>query len=72
MPLSAAGMRSIGVLVVTRQGTKINVGVQNALDKDPPVNGRFTNVSVYGNGNTIPGTWDSLGRYYFFGVTQNF
>jgi outer membrane receptor protein involved in Fe transport len=53
-------------------GTKFNVGVQNVLDNDPPVNGRFGNVSVYGNGNTIPGTWDALGRYYFVGLTQNF
>jgi outer membrane receptor protein involved in Fe transport len=52
--------------------TKITVGVTNLTDNDPPVSGRFGNVAVYGNGNTIPGTWDALGRYFFFGVSQKF
>lgn len=49
--------------------TSINVGVSNLLDNDPPVSGFFNNVSVYGNGNTIPATWDALGRYYFVGLS---
>ncbi|MEX2495740.1 MAG: TonB-dependent receptor [Woeseia sp.] len=52
--------------------TVINAGVSNVLDKDPPVNGLFGTVSVFGNGNTIPATWDALGRYYFIGLTQTF
>jgi len=52
--------------------TTFSLGVSNVTDNDPPVNGRFGGVSVYGNGNTIPGTWDALGRYYFIGVTQGF
>jgi iron complex outermembrane recepter protein len=43
------------------EGTTFSLGVSNALDNDPPFNGRFSDVEVYGNGNTIPGTWDSLG-----------
>jgi outer membrane receptor protein involved in Fe transport len=50
--------------------TELTAGVTNLTDNDPPVNGRFGNVSVYGNGNTIPGTWDAMGRYYFIGLTQ--
>jgi len=52
--------------------TTFNVGVTNVLDEDPPVNGRFGNVAVYGNGNTVPGTWDALGRYYFVGLSHQF
>ena len=52
--------------------TTLSVGVSNLMDNDPPVSGFFNNVAVYGNGNTIPGLWDTLGRYLFFGVTQKF
>ena len=52
--------------------TTLRIGVNNVIDTDPPVSGFFGNVSVFGNGNTIPGLWDSLGRYFFFGVTQKF
>jgi len=48
------------------------VGASNVLDNDPPVSGFLGNVSVYGNGNTIPATWDAMGRYYFVGFTQGF
>lgn len=52
--------------------TTLSIGVSNLMDNDPPVSGFFNNVAVYGNGNTIPGLWDTLGRYLFFGVSQKF
>ena len=52
--------------------TELTAGVTNLLDNDPPVNGRLALVDVYGNGNTIPGTWEALGRYYFIGLTQSY
>jgi outer membrane receptor protein involved in Fe transport len=52
--------------------TSITAGVSNLLDNEPPVNGLFGNVSVFGNGNTIPATWDATGRYYFVGLSQRF
>jgi outer membrane receptor protein involved in Fe transport len=52
--------------------TKFTVGVTNVGDNDPPANGRFGNVAVYGTGNTIPGTWDAMGRYFFFALSQKF
>jgi len=52
--------------------TTLMMGVNNVTDNDPPVAGYFADVATYGNGNTIPGTWDSLGRYFFFGVSQKF
>lgn len=51
--------------------TEISAGISNVLDNDPPVNGFLAGVA-FANGNTIPGTWDTLGRYYFVGVTQTF
>ncbi len=52
--------------------TVVTAGVSNVLDNDPPVSGLFGNVSTYGNGNTIPATWDALGRYWFVALTQRF
>jgi outer membrane receptor protein involved in Fe transport len=31
-----------------------------------------TLASVYGNGNTYPGTYDSMGRYIFMGAQVKF
>ena len=52
--------------------TIFNVGISNVLDKDPPISGLFGNVADFGNGNTLPGTWDALGRYWFAGLTHTF
>ena len=52
--------------------TTLSMGVSNVTDNDPPANGFLGNISTYGNGNTIPGTWDSQGRYFFFGLSQKF
>jgi outer membrane receptor protein involved in Fe transport len=52
----------------------LRLGVNNLLDKDPPLFGTSANsCSVAScNGNTYPGTWDALGRYIYAGVTLNF
>ena len=47
---------------VTKNAT-FNIGVNNVLDKDPPVI-----VGDGTNGNTYPQTYDPLGRYIFMGV----
>ena len=47
-------------------------GVNNLFDRDPPLIGSGEIPSVIGNNNTIPGDWDSLGRYFFMGVTADF
>ena len=42
------------------------MGVNNIFDNDPP-------LSTSGaNGNTFPGTFDSVGRFIFFGVNVEF
>jgi outer membrane receptor protein involved in Fe transport len=46
------------------------VGVNNVLDKDPPITGQlFTGT---GNGNTYPGVYDAFGRKVFVNLTANF
>jgi iron complex outermembrane receptor protein len=54
------------------EATDITFGISNLTDNDPPVNGYINNISVYSNGNTVPGTWDALGRYWFLGLSQSF
>ncbi|WP_346839037.1 TonB-dependent receptor [Microbulbifer sp. SAOS-129_SWC] len=46
-------------------------GVNNVFDKEPPLTSD-AGPSIYGNGNTFPGTYDALGRYAFMGVTVDF
>jgi iron complex outermembrane receptor protein len=62
---------------------KFQVGVNNALDKDPPIinssGGGFASscptITPLGsscNGNTFPGTYDALGRFFFARLTAQF
>jgi iron complex outermembrane receptor protein len=62
---------------------KLQVGVNNVLDKDPPIitsgGGGFVSdcptITPNGsscNGNTFPGTFDSLGRFFFARLTAQF
>ncbi len=55
------------------------LGVNNLLDREPPLvtsgSGAFGASACAGtvcNGNTYPGTYDSLGRYIYTGVTLDF
>jgi len=41
-------------------------GVNNVFDNDPPL------TTSGANGNTFPGTFDSLGRFFFLGVNLEF
>jgi iron complex outermembrane receptor protein len=57
---------------------RLQVGVNNVLDKDPPLITGSDCAAVSGtpgvacNGNTWPGTYDSLGRYLYAHVTVQF
>ncbi|MHB1871011.1 MAG: TonB-dependent receptor domain-containing protein [Steroidobacteraceae bacterium] len=53
-------------------GVTVRLGVNNVLDKQPPVIGLSDLPSVFGNGNTFPQVYDSLGRYIFADVTAKF
>ncbi len=50
-------------------------GINNLFDKDPPIidaNAIGISAPPYGNANTYPGVYDSLGRTIFIGVTADF
>lgn len=48
------------------------VGVNNMLDKDPPLTGSQSCPAGFCNGNTFSQVYDVLGRYIFAGVTLDF
>jgi len=51
----------------------LRAGINNLFDKDPPLAGSGTaDPSVFGNGNTFPGTYDALGRLVFMNLTMKF
>ncbi|MGO9987842.1 MAG: TonB-dependent receptor domain-containing protein [Steroidobacteraceae bacterium] len=50
----------------------VRLGVNNVLDRAPPVIGTTNLPSTSGNGNTFPGTYDALGRYIFGEVIAQF
>jgi iron complex outermembrane receptor protein len=50
----------------------VRVGVNNVLDKDPPLVSVNYFSSAFVNGNTYPGVYDSLGRYMFANLTMQF
>ena len=50
----------------------LRLGVNNLLDKAPPVIGTTDLPGTSGNGNTFPGVYDALGRYFFGQVIAQF
>ena len=48
------------------------LGVNNILDKDPPLSGATNCPAGPCNGNTWAQVYDALGRYIFAGVTLDF
>jgi outer membrane receptor protein involved in Fe transport len=46
-------------------------GMNNVFDRDPPIVSQgVSGPSVLGNGNTFPGTYDALGRVFFFNLAM--
>ncbi len=57
------------------KGNTVRVGVNNLFDKDPPVldsSGYGVSSAPYGNANTYPGMYDSLGRHVFIALSADF
>jgi len=48
------------------------LGINNILDKDPPLLGSTNLPGVFGSGNTFPQVYDTLGRFIFMNLTMNF
>ena len=64
LDLNASYMLAKGVLLL--------VGVNNVLDKDPPVLANDTLPPPFFNGNTYPQVYDTLGRYMFVNLKLDF
>ena len=47
----------------------VRFGINNVTDEDPPV---AVTGAPFGNGNTYPQVYDTLGRYVFMGLTAKF
>ena len=61
-------------LAAAWQATKqitLRAGINNVLDKDPPISA-VSGPSIFGNGNTFPQVYDSLGRRVFLTATAKF
>ena len=44
---------------------QVRAGINNLFDVEPPIAGNGAGPSISGNGNTFPGMYDALGRYWF-------
>jgi outer membrane receptor protein involved in Fe transport len=67
--LSSRSFIDLSTAVQLTGAVALRVGVNNVLDKDPPVIG-FDSAPA--NGNTFPQVYDSLGRYIFATVSAQF
>ena len=54
-----------------KDGLTLRAGITNLFDKDPPVVDA-SGWGLTGNANTYVGTYDTLGRVFFLGVTADF
>ncbi|HEY4366438.1 MAG TPA: TonB-dependent receptor [Steroidobacteraceae bacterium] len=50
----------------------LRLGVNNLMDKDPPLLGSSSAISTLTNGNTFPQVYDTLGRFGFVNLTIDF
>jgi iron complex outermembrane recepter protein len=55
-----------------RKALTLRGGINNILDKDPPIANSTTLAAVFGNGNTYPQVYDALGRRIFLNATYKF
>ena len=54
------------------ENTRLRFGVNNVLDKEPPIMDTNVQPGTLGNGNTYPQFYDALGRWIFIGATLDF
>jgi iron complex outermembrane recepter protein len=54
------------------KGISVRLGVNNVLDKDPPIIAGGDFGSTFVNGNTFPQLYDTLGRYMFVNIQADF
>ena len=69
--LSSRSYLDLNVSYEVVKGVTARLGVNNALDKDPPIISSST-AGGFSNGNTYPNVYDALGRYVFVNITADF
>lgn len=57
--------------VAVTENLSLRIGANNLLDKNPPALASGV-LNLFGNGNTYPGVYDTLGRRLFAGATVKF
>ena len=71
--LGARDYFDIGAVWTINKTFSLRAGINNIFDKDPPLVGTGTaDPSIFGNGNTFPGTYDALGRLIFMNLVMKF
>ena len=71
--LGARDYFDIGAVWTINKTFSLRAGINNIFDKDPPiVGGGTSDPSIFGNGNTFPGTYDTLGRLVFMNLVMKF
>jgi outer membrane receptor protein involved in Fe transport len=74
-PIHAYNYFDLAFTYKVKDNLTLRAGCNNLFDIDPPVvdaNNIGISGPPYGNANTFPGVWDSLGRQIFIGLTANF
>ncbi len=51
---------------------RLNLSINNAFDKQPPLVGNNIATTSTNGGNTMPQAYDTVGRYFTFGATMKF
>ncbi|MBX2859249.1 MAG: TonB-dependent receptor [Cellvibrionaceae bacterium] len=70
--LDAINYVDLSVLWAPVEQFEFRLGINNVFDEEPPIAGGNAGPSNGGNGNTFPGTYDSLGQFIFAGVNFKF
>ncbi len=70
--LGARNYLDIGAGWTFAEKYSLRFGINNVLDKDPPLTGSTNCPSGICNGNTYAQVYDTLGRYVFLGLTADF
>ena len=70
--LQAMNYVDLALLYKPLDSVEVRFGVNNLLDKEPPIGGSLAGPNVEGNGNTFPGVYDAIGQYVFAGVNFKF
>lgn len=69
--ISARSYFDLAAIWTIKEKYSLNLTVNNAFDKTPPIIGA-NNITSYSNGGTYPGVYDLLGRYISVGFKMKY